>query len=353
MDTLQVSDRGTTEAVADSPRTAVRRAVKPAGLTILVVFLFVIPVSLLSSSVKAPYYLHIAVITLIYGAVAVGLHAPIRTGYWPVGQAAFMAVGGYTSAIVTTRFGWPIVAGLVAGGIVSGLVALGFGRITLRLNGTYFVLATFAFGEMVRLAVVNQTSVLGGASGIAGLPSINFLTGFLGFTDTATQVLSYYYVALAIMLLSILALVLVYRSSVGQTFDAMRLNRRLAQAQGLNTVRYRLFAFVLSGIIAGAAGALLVHYLHLASPTMFTYVVSVDVLMMNIIGGTGGLVGPLVGAVLIAPLPEVLRGAGAAYAQMAFGAVIIAVMLLWPGGLLGVAQKLRARGVALLKRSRS
>ena len=349
---LQSSERATPPAAGTPTRSAARRALPTLAVVVVLVILILAPISLLSTSVKAPYYLHIAVITLIYGSVAAGLNAPIRTGYWPVGQAAFMATGGYTSAILTTRLGWPLLTGVVAGAVVAGVVAMVFGRITLRLNGTYFVLATFAFGEVVRLTIVNQTSLLGGAGGIAGLPTLNLLPGFLGFTPTATSVLSYYYVALFLLSVTVLVLVLVYRSTVGQTFNAMRLNPKLTQAQGVNTVRYRIFAFTLSGIVAGAAGALLVHYLHLASPTMFTYVVSVDVLMMNIVGGTNGLLGPLLGAVLIAPLPEVLRGAGASYAQLVYGVLIIAVMLLWPGGLLSLVQRLRTTASRAMGRGR-
>jgi branched-chain amino acid transport system permease protein len=318
-----------------------------------VAVLVVTPVSMMMSSVQAPYYLHIAILTLLYASVAMGMNVPIRTGSWPVGQAAFMATGGYTTAVLSAKEGWPLALGVLAAGVTSGVLAFAFGRVTLRVSGTYFVLATFAFAEVVRLIIVNQTSVLGGSGGISGMPTLDLLAGMFGFTTTATQLLTYYYVALVLLLLTIIVVLCIYRSAVGQTFDAMRVNLRLAQSHGVDTVRYRIFAFTLSGVIAGLVGALLVNYVHLASPTMFTYVLSVEVLMMNIVGGTHRLLGPLLGAIVIAPLPEVLRGVGATYAQLGYGVVIIMIMLLWPAGLISAGRSLRDAAVRMTRRGTS
>lgn len=310
-------------------------------LAALLIVLLIGPVLLMLGSRQAPYVVHIAVLTLIMAIVAMSMNMPIRTGYWPVGQSAFMAAGGYTSAILTTAVGLPLVVGFVAGAICGGILAYVFGRITLRLAGTYFVLATFAFGEIVRLTIINEPNVLGGASGITGLPTMNLLEGWLGFSRSATQLLTYYYVALALLIVTVLLVAFVYRSSVGAAFDAMRTNLRLAQAQGQDSVKYRVFAFTTAGVFAGLGGALLTHYMHIASPLIFTYIISIDVLLMNVIGGTRSIAGPLIGAAIIAPLPELLRGVGAAPAQIGYGAAIILVMLLLPGGLVSLWPKIR------------
>jgi branched-chain amino acid transport system permease protein len=315
--------------------------IKAVAIAALLVALIVSPVLLLFASSQAPYLLHIAILTLTYAIVATSMNMPIRTGYWPVGQAAFMAAGGYTSAVLTTKLDVSLPVGIAAGAVIGGLLAFVFGRVTLRLAGTYFVLATFAFGEIVRLFIVNEPNVLGGASGITGLPTMDLFAGAWNFTATATELLSYYYVALSLLIITVIVVLMIYRSSVGSTFDIMRTNLRLAQAQGLDSVRYRVFAFTGAGVFAGLGGALLAHYLHLASPLIFTYVVSVDLLMMNIIGGTRMVAGPLLGAAIIAPLPELLRGVGTATAQIAYGAVIILVILALPGGLLSLRSVIR------------
>lgn len=326
-----------------------RRSRVPLAGTALLLVLIIVPISMMMNLSQTPYYLHIAVLTLISASVATSLNLPIRTGYWPVGQAAFMAVGAYTSALLTTRVGLSLPIGLLAAGVMSGMLAWLFGRVTLRLVGTYFILATFAMGEVVRLTILNQGSVLGGSGGISGLTSMDYLSGAFGFTSAATRILSFYYVALLLLVITVVTVIVIYRSSVGRTFDAMRFNLKLAQAQGVNTVRYRIFAFTVSGVIAGFAGALLAHYIQLATPDMFTYVLSVDVVMMNIVGGTHRVLGPLLGAMLIAPLPELLRGVGTSYTQIGYGAVIIVIMLLWPGGLLQLWENL----VGIVRRSMS
>lgn len=330
-----------TPSAAGTRRRPSRRTIRWVLLGALIVALAVGPVLLMFGSAQAPYIVHILILTLISAIVATSMNMPIRTGYWPVGQAAFMAAGGYTSAILTTRLELPLGVGFLAGAVAGGVLAYLFGRVTLRLAGTYFVLATFAFGEIVRLAIVNEPHLLGGASGITGLPTMDLLPGWLGFSRAATQLLTYYFVALLLLIVTVVFVVLVYRSSVGSTFDAMRTNLRLTQAQGLDSVTYRVFAFTAAGFFAGLGGALMAHYLHLASPLIFTYILSVDVLLMNVVGGTKRIAGPLIGAALIAPLPELLRGVGAAAAQIGYGAVIIVVMLVLPGGIISLWQSIR------------
>ncbi len=318
--------------------TSQRRHTALVGVVAVGLLALLYPIVVLLSGREGTYYLHVTILVLLYAGTAVGLNLPIKMGYLPVGQAAFMAIGAYTSALATRSLGVPIPVGFVLASLSAGLVALAFGRVVLRLRGTYFVLGTFAFGEVVRLIAVSQQSVLGGAEGISGLPTLTYAPGILAFTPRQTREILFYYCALLLVVVACTVVWVTYRSSVGHILDALRMDLRLAESQGLNTVAFRLYAFVVSAMLAGPAGAMLVHYLAFVNPQMFTSVASVNLLMMNVIGGSSSMLGPLVGALLIAPLPEVLRGADAVVAQILYGGLIVAVMLAWPTGIVGALQ---------------
>lgn len=319
-------------------RSAAGRATGFLAGAVVVVALVLVPVWLITNYLGAPYWLDIATLTLLYSGFGMSANVSIRAGYWPAGQAGFAAIGAYASAVICTRYSQSLFVGLACGAVGAGVVSWIVGRVTLRLSGTYFVLATFALGEVVQLVAVNQNSVLGGAGGIAGLPSVNFLSNLDGLSSTATQDLSLYYVTLILACLIVGILWSIYRSTAGSALDLMGLNPMLAISHGIDTVRYRVFAFTVCGALTGLCGALYGDYLQLASPDAFTYTLSVNILLMNVIGGTSSIIGPVLGSLLIVPLPEVLRGAGALYAELSYGVVVVVVILLVPGGLLGVGR---------------
>lgn len=289
--------------------------------------------------VSQVFYLHLILLTLLNAGLALSVNLPARTGYWSMGQAAFVGIGAYTSALITTRLGMPLPLAFLLAAAVSGLAATLVGWVVLRLRGVYFILVTFSFGEVVRLTFVNQRDIFGGSGGIKGLATLS-LEGVFGLTGQVATVLAFYYVALAVLLAEVLLVWAIYRSTIGQALDAIRADSRLAESQGLNTFTYKVFAFGLGGAMAGVGGALLVHYLQLVSPPMFSFDRSLDLAVMNIVGGAGSLGGALIGALFITPLPELLRAANA-YERVLYGAVLIVVILVLPAGLWGVVERAR------------
>ncbi len=321
------------ERVVAAPRTS--RQIPPARLLLVgavVLLLLALPVF-----VSQVFYLHLLLLILLNAGLALSVNLPARTGYWSIGHAAFIGIGAYTSALATTRLGLPLPLALLLAAAASGVVATAVGRVVLRLRGVYFILVTFSLGEVVRLTFVNQRDTFGGSGGIKGLPTFS-LEGVFGLTGQAATIVAFYYVALLVLLVEVALLWAIYRSTIGQALDAIRADSRLAESQGLDTLSYKVFALGLGGVMAGLGGALLVHYLQLVTPPMFNFERSLDLVVMNIVGGAGSMGGALIGALFITPLPELLRAAHA-YERVLYGVVLIAVILALPGGLWGLVER--------------
>ena len=271
------------------------------------------------------------VITCILFIALLGLDILMGyTGQVSLGQAGFMAIGGYAAAILATRYGWSPLAGTLAGMLLSIACAIGLSLFTMRLRGSYLALATLAFGLLVDSFAVGLTEITGGPSGLVGIPS--FSIGSL-LLDTTTKM---YYFLIALIVVLVLLLLGGVRSSFGRALQAVRTDQTAASALGIKVARYKLIALSISAALASLAGSLYAFYFHFLSPDMVSTTLSLGLLAMLVLGGEGTLVGPLLGAALLTLLPTIVQPL-AAYKTFATGALLVLAVRYLPGGIYGAA----------------
>jgi branched-chain amino acid transport system permease protein len=267
-------------------------------------------------------------------AVSLGLIASV--GQISLGHAAFVAAGAYISALAALSFKLPPILGIVLAGLVTGLAAVLLGKILLRLRGVYFVLVTFLAGQVFTLVVLNWESVTHGANGLIGIPAISIF----GF-PLSTR-LRFYYIALAAFVLVVTFVWALMRSQYGRAFRSIAENIRLAESSGIDVSHYQVVAFALGSGIAGAAGAAMVHYVRFLSPDSFTFHDSVAYITMLVVGGRHSMIGGVLGALFLTPLPELLRGFVGAQ-HIIYGAILLAVLMFIPNGLVSIGRSLLAK----------
>jgi branched-chain amino acid transport system permease protein len=255
------------------------------------------------------------------------------TGQFSIGHAGFMAVGAYTAAKITVALrelqlvGLPpglsdalvFALALGAGMLVAALAGLLVGIPSLRLRGDYLAIVTLGFGEIIRV-VIENTRFLGQATGISGLPPHTTLV-WVGLGAIATVVMA--------RRLQI--------STQGRALLAIREDEVAAEAMGVDTVGYKVRAFVISAAFAGLAGGLLVHYILLCTPRMFTFVKSFEVVAMVVLGGMGSITGSVLAASMLTVALEALRGADQ-YRMVMYSLLLVVLMLTRPTGLLGTRE---------------
>ncbi len=246
------------------------------------------------------------------------------------------------------RLGLPYLLALTASGLVGACIAILVGRLLLKLQGVYFVLVTFAFGEVVRLFFVNLIEPFGGPTGITNIPPPK-ITFFPGVTFTFLSKASYYYLVLVVMLITLFLIRRIYASSIGKAMDCTRETEHLAEFTGINTFQQKMFAFGAGGFFAGLAGSLFAHYYRYISPESFTFWESVNLIVINVVGGMGGIAGPILGSVFLVPLPELLRGF-IEYQRVLYGLILILTLWFMPAGMLGVLNKMADRRKAAASR---
>ena len=256
--------------------------------------------------------------------LALSIYLTLATGLLTVANAAFMGIGAYTSALLTTQLGMPFMVALFIGSLLPALVGLAIGRPTLRLSGVYLAMATLAFGEVVRIVILNAEGLTGGALGLNGIPQ------FTRWFDVA--------LALALTLYILLRLA---RSRISLTMAAICQDETATELMGRDVRAYKLFVFVAGGALAGLAGGLNAHFTFFISPNEYGFERAVEILAMGVLGGTGSPWGAVIGAVLITILPELLRGLGH-YRPLINGLILILIILYSPKGLWDLARRARA-----------
>ncbi|KOF55370.1 ABC transporter permease [Achromobacter sp. DMS1] len=277
---------------------------------------------------------HLAVLVCLNAVMVSGLALVARCGQLSLGHAAFVAIGAYASVLAARHWGLSFLPAMLLGALASALVALLLGWAILRLRGVYFVLVTFAFGELLRLALLDGAALTGGANGIAGIGAAQVF----GFAfDTRER---FYGLALAAALLSLWMLHALFRRPLGHAMDALADNPALAESTGLNVQRIQLLAFVAGCALAAAAGALQSRYIGYVSPESFNTSVSIGFIIMLVIGGRRSVWGPLVGAMVLTPLPELFRGAVQTQ-HIFYGAALIVILRFLPDGLASLPRRAR------------
>ena len=269
------------------------------------------------------------------------------TGEWSLAHVVIMGVGAYASALLSKTLGVYVPLAILLGGVTAALVAVLLSFPLFRMKGFYFLIGSFAAGEIIRLLWKRFRDPFGGAKGIKGIePMPDFSIGIYDFDFF--EPISYYYLAGAVVAVCLWILWRIERSPVGLTFHAVHWQDKLAEASGVNLRAYRTLAFAIASGFAGLSGGLLAHYVGTINPNSFDVEVMVFVLTWAIVGGTSTFYGPILGCVVLTILNEiVLRELG--FEQMRpflYGAIMILSILFLPNGLESLIQKLTRRAPA-------
>lgn len=238
------------------------------------------------------------------------------TGLFSFGHAGFMAIGAYAAAFIGVNLGLPLIVSLLAGGLVAGIISLFIGRLTLKLKGDYFCIATLGFGEAIRL-VLDNVQVFGGARGWPGIPIRIDLWNVI-----------------LINLAGIAFMISLVNSRHGRNMIAIREEELAAKTIGIDTFRYKMISLFTSAVYAGIAGGLVGYYTGFLQPKMFGMTKSTELTIIVIFGGIGSVSGSVLGALLLTALPELLR-AFALWRLVAYGVAVIFIMISRPEGLMG------------------
>jgi len=247
--------------------------------------------------------------------LALSIYLTLSCGMLAIANAAFMGIGAYASALLTMNYGLPFPLAMAAGMAAPALMAFVIGKPTLRLSGVYLAMATLAFGEVVRIALLNAESITGGALGLNGIPQ-------------STQ---WWHVALALVL-TLALLWRLRRSKVGRAFESIKEDETAAGLMGIDVGAHKMLAFVLGAAIAGLAGTLNAHLTFFIGPSEYGFDRAVDILTMAILGGIGNLTGPVIGAVILTLLPEMLRSFKD-FRLVVNGFILVLIVLFLPKGI--------------------
>ncbi|PWA11172.1 branched-chain amino acid ABC transporter permease [Pueribacillus theae] len=306
-------------------------------IQILVLVLFFLLLPLFASS----YVVGLLTLCAIASIGAIGLN--ILTGYTgqiSIGVGAFLGVGGYTSAILTSTLGLSFWLALPLAGIATAIVGGLFGIPSLRLKGLYLAIATLAAQVIILFVISRWDSLTGGTAGmVLSRPSVG------GFSFSSTM--SYYYLCIVILILTAMYALNLVRTRTGRAFLAVRDRDVAAEIMGINLFKYKVMSFAISSFFVGIAGALLAHYTMIVSPELYSTHVSIEYLAMILVGGLGSVLGSILGAMFITLLPVALNylinfltvympdlyQLFSALSEFVFGGVIILFLIFEPGGL--------------------
>ncbi|HDZ20145.1 hypothetical protein LCGC14_0016990 [marine sediment metagenome] len=282
------------------------------------------------------YLLHILILIGIYVILSVSLNLIAgHTGLLSIAHAAFYGVGGYVAALMALKFNSPFLVNIVCAIVLSGLLGALVGIPSLRIRDDYFVIATFAFQVIAFSVLNNWVSFTGGPMGLPGIPQPTIF-GLQVSSQLGFLVLVGVFCALTLWVIH-----RIVRSPFGRVLKAIREDEVFAQAAGKNVAAYKVLVFVIGAGMAAVAGVMYAHYISFIDPTSFTVMESIFILSIVIIGGAGSLWGPVVGAVVLVVLPELLRFVGlpssvaANVRQIIYGGLLVAFMMWRPRGFLG------------------
>lgn len=328
---------------------------KVAALAVAIVAGLIIP---------SDYWLRILTMVLIYGMLASGLNVIVGfAGLLDLGFVAFWAVGSYFTSILFVlvlkqAFGidaqsvwWLFYVNLIIGGLLSALIAMILGTPTLRLRGDYLAIMTLGFGEIVRIVATNWIGLTRGPMGIPDVPA-PFLFGL-----QVKSPMAFYFVALALTAVILFAISGLVRSYVGRAWVAIREDEHAAEAMGVPTARYKLYAYAVSGFVGGFVGVFYAHYQLFISPLNFSLFENIVILMLVVLGGLGTFIGPFIGALiwvvflqLALDIPLVQSFPEIRFALL--GVILMCLMLFRPQGLAATARvKLTMPGVGMERAS--
>ena len=327
------SPRVRSGALSDAQTVKAPSAPRRFAIWLPLVLLAVVP--LISSN---PYLLSVWTFILLSLIVVIGLDLLVGySGQLSLGHGVFVTIGGYASALLTTKLGWNGWSAIPAGMIASGIIAFVIGVPTLRLRGYYLAMATLGFPVVLDAVLRNWSNLTGGSSGVTGVPLLAIGNYIL---KGAT---AYYYFAWMVVCIVFFVARLIAHSRFGLSLKAIHADESAAAARGIDIARAKIAVFVVSAVVAAFSGSLYVHYVQFIAPDTFGVLYSIMLVVMLVVGGAGRLWGGVLGTIVLMWLPELLRSTST-WEPIVFGAVLAVVMLRAPKGIAG----LWARRAAIL-----
>ncbi len=300
------------------------------GLALILLALAAIP------HVASSYIVYVVILAMLFSMLTASYD--LMTGYTgPLSfcHAAFYGLGAYTSALLTLKTGMSFWLALPISSICVFLFAALVGYPALKLRGHYFAVTTFFFGHFIYLVILNTTGLTKGPLGLGGIkpPDSIFGIDFSSMTNT-------YYLILVFGILTVIFLHLLVNSGMGHLLISIRENEDLAQAVGVNTAFYKVLAFSISAGLAGMTGSLFAHFFRLLHPSTFAWMTSEMIVIMFLVGGSGTLFGPIIGAGVVTFILEMMRFAPE-FRFIIWSILLIAILVYEPKGLAGIYARIR------------
>ncbi len=293
------------------------------GFIFFAVLLLLIPLA-----VTNEYYLNVLIIIGINSIIVIGLDLLMGyTGQISLGHAAFYGIGAYISGVLSAKWGVPPLIGLLLALVGVAIIAFTVGNPTLKLHGHYLAMATLGIGIIVFIFFQELDFLTGGPSGLVGIEAMTIF----GINFDSDR--SYYYLVSIVMLIILLLSINLVNSRVGRALRAIHGSEVAANVLGVKISRYKNGIFVISALYAAVAGWLYAHYITFISPSSFGFMFSIKLVTMVVIGSLGSLWGAIFGAALLTTLPEFLTIVED-YEMVAFGIILMSVMIFMPRGLL-------------------
>jgi branched-chain amino acid transport system ATP-binding protein/branched-chain amino acid transport system permease protein len=321
------------EVGAGAPRTGAR----PGARTVVIAALVWIALIALPLYVDDAFAIHVLNLILLGSCFAYSWAILARAGYVSFGHNAFLGIGAFTSAYLATARHVPFWWAFLAAAAMTTLFSVALGSIILRFRGIIFVLSTFAFAQIMLRVFRLASPITGGVDGIRSIPPpVLWLVGPL---QTHGQ---FYVLFLVYFTLVIAFTARLYGSGFGRQLEAIGENMFLSESIGIDTYRNKLAAFMISAVIAGFGGSFYAHYNLYISDTSFEMGKAIDIVVYNVVGGWGTLPGPILGALVMVPLPELLRGF-VAYQVALYGLILVLILRFFRKGVWGAVRQARAR----------
>ncbi|QET06111.1 branched-chain amino acid ABC transporter permease [Cupriavidus pauculus] len=292
------------------------------------------------------YFITVTTLAFIYAIATLGLN--LLTGYTGqlnLAHGGFMAIGAYTLGILTVDHGVPFWAAFALSGCVCMAAGCVIGAVSLRLKGHYFAIFTMCIGYIIYLLIEKWESLTHGTVGLIGIP-VPASIGPVAFDSVTAQ----YYLVLAFLVVGTFLMHRIVTSLLGRSLMAVRNSDVLAEALGIDLMRTKMLSFVLSVGYAGFAGALYAGQVRFLGPDIARTDLTFDMVMAMLVGGTGTLLGPLLGSVLVPWVTQTLQFLQD-YRMLVFGPVLVLLIIFFPEGIVGAYLARRARRAAALRRA--
>jgi branched-chain amino acid transport system permease protein len=299
-------------------------------LPVVILALLIIP------QVTSSYIVYVVTLAMLFSMLTVSYGLmPGYTGPLSFCPAAFYGLGAYTSALLTLKTGMSFWLALPISSVFVFVFAAIVGYPALKLRGHYFAVTTFFFGHFIYLVFLNSRDITKGPLGLGGIRPPE---GFFGIDFSSMTAM--YYLILFFAVLTVVFLFVLVNSGVGKMLISIRENEDLAQASGVNTAFFKVMAFSISAGLAGMTGSLFAHFFRLLHPSTFSWMTSEMIVIMFLVGGSGTLIGPIIGAGVVTFVLELMRFAPE-WRFIIWSILLIAILIIEPRGLAGMYARIR------------